>query len=215
MPLKSAAVRIPPLPSYSSFRHSQMPQGHDIVETVRPGTEALPSHIVMSKARTVLLVNRLLSSKPSCLMNDDCSGATTKCVATCARSACASNFARHLSQLAPTPSNSGFQRCFPCTADMSQELPVVFSPTTGSRVHKETRQAASSAPNESSTQHCRGNLSTATASLPRFNVRRGEGDSTGRGFWHSYGFVRCQGETVSTSARVCNYCVYVNKKLNK
>ena len=204
MPLTSPAVRIPPLSSYSSLGHSQMAQGHEVVEPMRPGTEALPSHIVMSTARTVLPINKLLSSKPSCLMNDHCSGAKSKCFATCARTACASNFTRHLSQLAPTPSNSGFQRCFPCTADMSQGLPFVFSPTTGSRVHKETRQAASSALNESSTQHCRGKLSTATASLPRFNVRCGEGDATGRGFGHSYGFMGCQGETVSTSARVSN-----------
>ena len=39
MPLKSAAVRIPHFSSYSSLGHSQMPQGHDVVEPVRPGTE--------------------------------------------------------------------------------------------------------------------------------------------------------------------------------
>ena len=52
----------------------------------------------------MLLPSRLLSSKPSCLMNDHCSGATSKCVATCARSACAPNFTRQLSQLASAPS---------------------------------------------------------------------------------------------------------------
>ena len=107
--------------------------------------------------------------------------------------------------------NSGFQPCFSCAADMSQGLPVVYSPTTGSRVHKETRQAASSAPDENSTQHCRSKLSTVTAPLPRLKVRCGEGDATGRGFWHSYGLTRCHGEMVSTSARVCHYSVYVNK----
>ena len=126
MPLKNAAVRIPPLPSYSSLRHSQMPQGHDVVETVRPETEALPSHIVTSKARTVLLINRLLSFKPSCLMNDDCSGATSKCVATCARSACASNFARHL----PVGANTvkvGIPTVFPVHSRHVTGAPCGFS----------------------------------------------------------------------------------------
>ena len=130
----------------------------------------------------------------------------------CARSACASNFARQLSQFAPsTVQTRDSNRASRVQLTCHRGLPVIFSPTTGSRVHKETRQASSSATNENSTQHCRSKLSTVTAPLPRLKVRCGEGDATGRGFWQSYGLTRCHGEAVSTSARVCNCSVYVNK----
>ena len=39
-----------------------------------------PSHFFTSKERIVWPINRLLSSKPSCLMSDDCSAATSRCV---------------------------------------------------------------------------------------------------------------------------------------
>ena len=141
-------------------------------------------HFVMSKACTVLLVNRLLSSKPSCLINDDCSVATSRCVSIFTRSAYASNFTLQLFQFASEPSKFGIPVVFlvskmpPASADMTQGLAARFTPTTGSRIptllseqQKKTSQAAFSAtlqPTKISTQHCRGN---PAPSRLRYHVR--------------------------------------------
>ena len=57
--------------------HASKPQRRGTSET---RDRAVPSHFVMSKELTVLLINRLLSSKPSCLIYDDCPAATSRCV---------------------------------------------------------------------------------------------------------------------------------------
>ena len=79
MPLKRAAIRCPPLPSYTSLsaRHASRPCRRGMSET---RDRAWPSHFFTSKERIVWPINRLLSSKPSCLMSDDCSAATSRCV---------------------------------------------------------------------------------------------------------------------------------------
>ena len=71
IPLKSAAVRCPPLlllpPPYSSLstRRTSSPKRRGTKDT---RDRALPSHFVMSKARTVLLIVTLFASRPSCVM---------------------------------------------------------------------------------------------------------------------------------------------------
>ena len=174
------------------------------MEPVRPGTELAVTF--RDEQRYELFCFTTDCCHPSrCLMNDDCSGATSECVVMCARSACAS-LPVGVSTVKIRDSN-GVSR-----------VPVVFSPTTGSRVHTETRQASSSATNENSTQwcrsklqHCRSKLSNVAAPLPRLNVRCGDGDETECGFWHSYGLVRCQGVMVKHQ-RACATTVSTHTK---
>ena len=68
-PLKSAAVRFPPLPSHSSLstRHASNPKRRGTMET-RERERALPPPFVMRKARTVLLIVTLFASRQSCVM---------------------------------------------------------------------------------------------------------------------------------------------------
>ena len=131
------------------------------------------------------------------------------------------------SQFASEPSKFGIPVVFvvskmpPASADMTQGLAARFTPTTGSRIpalsleqQRRTSQAALAAtlqPTTISTQHCRGNPAPSRLRYHVQNCTAMKGMQQNVRSWHCDSLMRCQCETVSTSARRCNYisvCVY-------